>query len=130
MGLKTSGMAKVRRMLVKLTPEITEEFESANRDNAELIVDLAKVLIPSRSGVSRSLIRNVPAQDGGQIIDFGPLSKILEGGTVERVTQEGESRGVGPARPFVNPALSGTKAKRNSRNRKAVKVAIKKVKNG
>ena len=130
MGLKTQGMDKARRLMRKITPAMVDEFERANRENAEAIVDVAKVLIPSRSGVSRSKVRNVPAADGGQLIDFGPLSKILEGGTAKRSTATGANRGVGPSRPFVNPALQGTKKKRNARNRKAVKAAIRIAKDG
>jgi len=130
MGVKVSGMKKARRLLLKITPAIKAEFEAANRENAELIVDVAKVLAPSKSGFTRGRIRNVPAVDGGQIIDFGPLSRILEGGTELRATKTGANRGKGPARPFVRPAMQGTKKKRAARNRKAIKAAIKVAKDG
>jgi hypothetical protein len=130
MSVTVTGMTKAKRMLAKITPAVIDEFEKANRENAELIVDVAKVLAPVKSGATRAAIRNVPAVDGGQLIDFGPLSKILEGGTAPRFHKSGKSVGSGPARPFVNPALQGTKKKRTARNRKAVKAAIQAVKNG
>jgi hypothetical protein len=130
MGLKVSGMAKTRRLLNKITPAVTEEFEKANRDNAELIVAVARVLVPVASGTTRRLIKNVPAAEGGQIISFGPLSKILEGGTGVRTTKTGASRGVGSKRAFKNPAMKGTKKRRDLRNRQAVKAAIRIAKNG
>jgi len=112
--VKKSGFEATQSMLKRITPEIEEQFARANRENAESIVDLAKVLIPQRSGTNRALIRNVAVDDGSQLIDFGPKAKVIEG---ER----------GP-RPFVNPALSATKKKRAARNRKAIKDAIKAVK--
>lgn len=117
-------------MLKKITPAMEEEFEAANRDNAELVVDVARALVPvGETARARSAIKNV--QDGkGQIVDFGPLSKILEGGTAERFTKDGQSRGRGPKLPFARPALAATKTKRAARNRKAVKAAIRVVKNG
>lgn len=130
MPLKHSGSKRARRALVKITPAIEAEFERANRENAELIVDVAKALIPSRSGESRSKIRNQSGQDTSQIIDFGPLSKILEGGTDERTTKTGASRGKGPARPFVGPAMKGTQTKRDARNRRAVKQGLRIAKGG
>lgn len=130
MPLKTSGMGKARRMLAKITPAIEAEFEKANRENAQSIVAVAKALIPSRSGVSRGKIKTVPNGDNGQIMDFGPLSKILEGGTAQRFHKSGKSTGAGPARPFVNPAMKSTKTKRNARNRKAVRAGLRIAKNG
>lgn len=104
-------------MLKRITPEIQDQFARANRENAESIVDLAKVLIPqqqSGGGTNRALIRNIAGDDGSQLIDFGPKAKVIEGNR-------------GP-RPFVNPALNATKKKRAARNRKAIKDAIKAVK--
>jgi hypothetical protein len=112
--VKKSGFDSAKAMLARLTPEVEAQFEAANRDNAEMIVDLAKVLIPEVTGVNRALIRNLPGADGSQLIDFGPKSKVIEG-----------KRG---PRPFVNPALAATKKKRAARNRKAIRDAIKAVK--
>lgn len=112
--MKKSGFDTTKAMLNRITPEIKAKFEAANRDNAEMVVDLAKVLIPSVSGTNRALIRNLPGADGSQLIDFGPKAKVIEGDR-------------GP-RPFVNPALNATKKKRAARNRKAIRDAIKAVK--
>lgn len=109
--MKKTGFGKTRSMLNKITPEIEAQFEAANRDNAEMIIDLAKVLIPEKTGASRLAIRNIPGDDGSQLLDFGPKSKVIEG---EK----------GP-RPFANPALAATKKKRAARNRKAIRKAIK-----
>lgn len=130
MPLKATGAKKAIRTIGKITPAVEAQFEGANRDNAHAIVDVAKVLVPVKSGATRAAIKNVPAPDGGQIIDFGPLSKILEGGTENRTTSLGANRGKGPARPFVNPAMQGTKKKRTARNRKAVRDALRIAQNG
>lgn len=112
--MKKSGFAATKRMLNKITPEIEAQFAKANKENAESIVDLAQVLIPTPTGTNRALIRNIAGEDGSQLIDFGPKAKVIEG-----------KRG---PRPFVNPALAGTKKKRAARSRKAIKDAIKAVK--
>jgi len=112
--VKKSGFGNTKALLNKITPEIEAQFEKANQDNADSIVDLAKVLIPEKTGRNRALIRSLPDADGSRLIDFGPKSKVIEGNK-------------GP-RPFVNPALAGTKKKRAARNRKAVRDAIKAVK--
>lgn len=112
--MKKSGLKSTQNMLRKITPEIEAQFEAANRENAEMIVDVAKVLIPERSGASRAAIRNMPGPDGSQLIDFGPKAKVIEGDKAPR--------------PFVNPALAATKKKRAVRSRKAIRDAIKAVK--
>lgn len=112
--MKKTGFKATQSLLKRITPEVEAQFEAANRDNAEMIVDLAKVLIPEKSGANRALVRNMPGADGSQLIDFGPKAKVIEG-----------KRG---PRPFVNPALKATKKKRDARNRKAIKDAIKAVK--
>ena len=109
--MKKTGFDATRAMLKRLPPEVEAQFEAANRDNAEMIVDLAKVLVPERSGAARALIRNLPGADGSQLVDFGPKSKVIEGNR-------------GP-RPFANPALKATRKKRAARNRKAIRDAIK-----
>ncbi|MGH1579076.1 hypothetical protein [Planktotalea sp.] len=125
MAMTKSGFKKNRQMLRKITPEVVKQFETANADNADLIVDTAKALIPVQSGVSRRLIRSIPGEGTSQIVDFGPISRILEGGTAQRFTKDGKNRGKGPARPFKNPAMNATKNDRKARNRKAVKDAIR-----
>jgi hypothetical protein len=112
--VKKTGFQATKRMLKKITPEIEAQFAEANKDNAEMIVDLAQVLIPSPTGTNRALIRNIAGEDGSQLIDFGPKAKVIEG-----------KRG---PRPFVNPSMAATKKKRMERSRKAIKKAIKAVK--
>lgn len=112
--MRKSGFGATKAMLNKISPEVEAQFEAANRDNAGMIVDLAQVLIPERSGVSRAAIRNLPGADGSQLIDFGPKAKVIEGRNAPR--------------PFVNPAMKATAKARKARNRKAIKDAIKAVK--
>ncbi|KZY05268.1 MULTISPECIES: hypothetical protein [unclassified Sulfitobacter] len=112
--MKKTGFNETKALLGRITPEIEAQFEKANRENAEMIVDLAKVLIPEKSGASRAAIRNLPGPDGSQLIDFGQKAKVIEGNR-------------GP-RPFVNPAIQATKKKRTARARKALRDAIKAVK--
>jgi len=114
--VKKTGFDATRSMLDRITPQIVEQFAKANRENAEEIVDLAKVLIPERSGENRSAIRNTAMEGGAQLVDFGPKAKVIEG----------ES---GPT-PFKNRSMKATKKRRSARNRKAIRDAIKAVKNG
>jgi len=130
MGLKATGMARSKALIRKITPAVTDEFKKANRENAQAIVSTAKALVHSSSGKSRSSIKAVSDGDTGQIIDFGPLSKILEGGTKQRTNKSGANRGKGPKLPFKNPAMSATAKKRRARNRLALKLAIQRAKNG
>ncbi|MEL7282111.1 MAG: hypothetical protein AAGK79_17285 [Pseudomonadota bacterium] len=111
--MKTSGFKELAAKMDGLVDAARDEFEAANRENAELLVDVAKLLIPVKSGTSRAQIQNVPTGDGGQIVDFGPKSKVIEGDR-------------GP-RPFVNTSLAATRKARSARNRKAVREAIKKA---
>lgn len=111
--MKKSGFKASKAMLGRITPAIEAKFASANQDNAEMIVDLAQVLIPQRTGVSRAAIRNLAGDDGSQLIDFGPKAKVIEGKNAPR--------------PFVNPAMKATSKARKARNRKAIKDAIKAV---
>lgn len=111
--MKKSGFDEAQAMISRLSAAAQSEFDAANKDNAELIVDTAKLLIPERSGNSRREIRNSEVADGAQLIRFGSKSKVIEGDK-------------GP-RPFVNPALRLTKKRRQARNRKALKNAVKKA---
>jgi len=130
MPLKTSGLKQQKRRLASIGKRAVSQFELANKENAELIVDTAKALVPVATGTSRALIRNIDGPEGSQIVDFGPISRILEGGTEERVSKTGKKSGKGPALPFKNPAMDATKTKRYARNRKAVRDAIKLSKSG
>lgn len=111
--MKKSGFGATKRMLAKITPEIEAKFATANRENAESIADLARVLIPKRTGASAAAIRNIPTDNGGQIVDFGKKAKVIEGGKAPR--------------PFVNPAMKATAKARKARNRKAIRDAVKAV---
>ena len=113
--MQKTGFDRVKRMLTRITPEVMAHLSEANRKNAEEIVDLAKVLIPERSGQSRAAIGNYES-DKGQLIDFGKKAKVIEGNR-------------GP-RPFVNPALAATKKSRKARNKAAMKAAMGSLGNG
>ena len=112
--MKKSGFRATKAMLSRITPKVADHLSKANQENAESIVDVAKVLIPEGSTASRNQIQNTALDDGAQLIDFGPKAKVIEGGPAPR--------------PFVNPALKGTKRKRDQRNRKAIRDAIKAAK--
>lgn len=114
--MKKSGFDKARRFLNQLPDEIEDEFDRANHDNAADLVGVARALIPSPTGTNRALINHFEAPDGGQLVDFGPKAKVIEGKS-------------GP-RPFVNPALRATKKTRAARVRAAIKSAIRGAKNG
>lgn len=120
--MQKSGFDSARRKLLAIS-RISAGAEQVNRQNGEEIIALAKVLIPSESGASRLAIRGV-STDSGYLMDFGPLSKILEGGTEERFDKRGKSSGRGPAMPFVRPALKATKSSRRKRIRDLIKAAI------
>ena len=68
--------------MLKTAPEaITRHVSEANQDNAQEIVRVARVLVPAgKTARAKAAIKAIPQGDG-QLIDFGPLSKILEGGT-------------------------------------------------
>ncbi|WP_238394049.1 hypothetical protein [Rhodovulum sulfidophilum] len=128
MTARTSGFRATAVMLRTLPKSVERKIEAANAENAEDLMRTAKVLIPEKTGKARRLIKAMPQGDGGVLVDFGPLSKILEGGTEERHHKDGKSTGKGPARPFVNPALQVTEKRRKNRARKAVRDAIREVK--
>lgn len=109
--MQKSGFDRVQAMLAKITPAIQEALAKANEENAQEIVDLAKVLIENRTGASRAAIGHIANPDGSQLIDFGKKAKVIEGNR-------------GP-RPFVNPAMQATKKSRKERNRKAIRDAAR-----
>jgi hypothetical protein len=120
--MQKSGFDKARKKLLAIS-HLSQKAASVNRENGEEILALARVLIPSASGASRLAIKGI--QNGnGYLMDFGPLSKILEGGTVERFNKSGRSSGKGPALPFANPALKATKASRKKRIKALIKEAL------
>ena len=112
--------------MLKTAPEaITRHVSEANQDNAQEIVRVARVLVPAgKTARAKAAIKAIPQGDG-QLIDFGPLSKILEGGTEERQHKDGHRTGKGPKIPFVSPAMKATYKKRRARTRKAIRDAVK-----
>lgn len=130
MTLKTSGFRRVRGLLERLPETTKRQLAEANSDNAALIVRTAKVLVPvGKSGRAKAAIKSKKEGDG-QLIDFGPLSSVLEGGTQDRYKKTGAYSGKSPKRPFVNPAMKATRKKRTLRAQKAVRAAIREAKNG
>lgn len=129
MALTRTGFKKAQRMLERLPEATRRHLTEANEDNASLVVRTAKVLVPvGKTARSRAAIKSTPEGDAGQMIDFGPLSAILEGGTEERFHKSGKSTGRGPARPFVGPTMRATLKQRRKRANKAVKDAIEEAK--
>ncbi len=104
-------------------------MEKANAQNAELVATVAKVLIPRASGASAAAITTRAVQDGHEV-DFGPLSRVIEGGRKPGTANSGKSYGAAPAQPFVNPALSATVKRRRARYRRAASAAIKEAMQG
>ena len=125
MGVKTSGFGSVRSRLAKIGARAEEEFIRANRKSAEEIEDLAKALVPEKSGAARLAIRSGPLQGTAHYVDFGPMARILEGDTEQRTTKDGKNRGVRKGTPFANPAIQATRKKRQARMRKAVRGLLK-----
>lgn len=135
MSLSTQGFKKAQRLLEKLPETTRRHLSQANEDNAKLIERTAKVLVPTGETLrAKAAIKRTPQSDGGQLLDFGPLSAILEGGTEERQhktgIRAGKSTGKGPKRPFVNPAMKATAKQRRARANKAVRDAAKEAKGG
>lgn len=126
MGVRITGADKVSAMLNKLPATAKKRLIAANKANGEELAAVARVLVPvGATGRARAAIKGRAVGDGYEV-DFGPLSRILEGGTGERTQKTtGKSTGKMPKRPFVNPALKATDKKRRSRNRKAIRDAIK-----
>lgn len=114
--MKKEGFDRVHRILNNLADDVELSLDEANRENGEDVIALAKVLIPEKSGASRMAIRGYTMPDGGYLMDFGPKAKVIEGEKAPR--------------PFVNPALKATRDRRKKRNRKAIKDAIARAKNG
>ena len=125
MGVTKQGFRRVERLLNDLPAETRKELAKANEDNGRAVLAVARVLVPvGRTGRSKAAIRG-EKQGNGFLMDFGPLSSILEGGTKERFTKTGARRGKGPKRPFVNPAMRATLRKRRRRLQKALRDAVR-----
>ncbi|WP_226559617.1 hypothetical protein [Salipiger thiooxidans] len=129
MTLRKQNFYNVQAMLEKTPETLRKHLNMANEENANQIARVAKVLAPvGKTARSKAAIKVEKHGESGRIVDFGPLSSILEGGTAERQTKTGKSTGKGPKRPFVNPALDATDEFRTARNRKAVRDALKEAK--
>lgn len=130
MGLSKQGFRRAERMLKQLPATTRKHLTQANEDNGQFVLQVARVLVPEgETGRAKAAIRG-SKQGDGFLMDFGPLSSILEGGTGERTTKTGASRGRMPKRPFVNPALKATAKKRRRRSNKALRDAIREAGNG
>ncbi len=132
MSLTKHGFRRVTQMLNTAPEILRRHLTEANEENAQEVVRVAKVLVPQgKTGRARAAIKAESRPNGGQLLDFGPLSAILEGGTGERQHKSGKSTGRGPKLPFVNPAMKSTAGSRKRRSAKAVRDAYKEAsKNG
>lgn len=128
MSVRKVGFKRVERLLNELPETTTKHLKQAQEDNAQEVTRIARVLVPvGETGRSKAAIK-ATAVGNGQLMDFGPLSSILEGGTRDRFHKSGKGVGAGPARPFVNPAMKATAKKRTDRIRKALRDAVKEAK--
>ena len=116
MTIKKSGFAALGRKLSQIERTGRGELQRANVDNAQLLADMARLLIPVDSGTSRAAIRAVELSQTQVMVDFGPKAKVIEGGSAPR--------------PFVNPALRATRDRRRKRNAKALRAIRKALKRG
>lgn len=124
--MKKEGFDKFQRKMQVLAERVTTAAEQANRENGEDILMHARAFVPvGTTGKAKSAIKGTDLGEAGYLLDFGPLSAILEGGTAVRTTKTGANRGAGPARPFVNPALKATNTKRARRASAAIKRALR-----
>ena len=124
--MKKEGFDEFKRKMQGLSAKVTAETSKANVQNGEDILLHARSFVPvGATGKTKRNIKGADLGEVGYLLDFGPLSSILEGGTGSRATKTGANRGVGPARPFVNPALKATKAKRSRRNAAAIRRALR-----
>ncbi|MEM8822040.1 MAG: hypothetical protein AAGF30_00370 [Pseudomonadota bacterium] len=125
MSAKEDSM-RIRRKLRNLPEKLVQAMTNANDENADDLAGVARTLVrQGATGRARAAIRAFSFGREGAVVDFGPLSKILEGGTKQRTTKDGKNRGRSPAFPFVNPALKATKARRRKRIRDAVRKSIR-----
>lgn len=125
------GADRVMRKLSQLPKSVKDEVDKAVAQSGSELIRIAKVLVHSPNGQSREAIHGTAQADGSYLVDFGPLSKILEGGRDDpRADPSGKNIGTSAAHPFVNPALSVTRKKHKARAKRAVNKAVKAVFNG
>ena len=116
MSKRVIGADRVMRKISQLPRKLQQDIAAANAKSANELARTAKVLIPvggdvHGDGHEREKITVTPQDDGAQLVDFGPKSKVIEG-----------KRG---PRPFVNPALSVTRKRHKNRAKRAVNKAVK-----
>lgn len=129
MAVRKIGFKRVEKLLNEMPKTARKHFAEANEDNANAVVRVARVLVQEgKTARAKAAIKATPEGDTGQMIDFGPLSSILEGGTKERQHKSGKSTGKGPKLPFVNPALKATEDMRRKRYQKAARDAVREAK--
>lgn len=125
------GADALRRKLSKLDDKIMKHVAKANQASGEELIRIAKVLVHSPNGKSRAAIKGTANADGSYFCDFGPLSKVLEGGRKDAIADPGgENIGTTAARPFVNPALQVTRKKHSARAKRAMKKGVKEAMGG
>lgn len=122
--MKIKGADQLTRRLQRYSEIALQRLDPALQANAQDLARTAKVLIPKRTGKAASLIAASKVADGHQV-DFGPLSRILEGGREKGVAKSGRKYGAMPASPFVNPALKATEKRCKARVRRAARRAMK-----
>lgn len=127
--MKITGADELARKLAKLARIAGPRMDRALAANARDVEQAAKVLIPRASGAAAAAIHSKQVMDGHEI-DFGPLSKVLEGGRKAGVAKSGKKYGASRAQPFVNPALSATLKRRKARVRRAASAAVKEAMGG
>ena len=122
--MKIKGADELSRRLARYSHIALLRLEPALKANAEDLARTAKVLIPKKTGKAAGLIKASKVVDGHQV-DFGPLSRVLEGGRKAGVAKSGRKYGAMPALPFVNPALKATEKRCKARVRRAARRAMK-----
>lgn len=122
--MKIKGADELSKRLVRYSHIALQRLEPALKANAEDLARTAKVLIPKKTGKAAGLIKSSKVADGYQV-DFGPLSRVLEGGRKKGESRKGRKYGAMPASPFVNPALKATEKRCKARIRRAANRAMK-----
>lgn len=110
------GADRIAKRLADLPARIKRNVDRMTKQSADELVRTAKVLIPMGGdvhgdGIERDKITATQNSDGSVLVDFGPKSKVIEGGPAPR--------------PFVNPALSVLRKKHRARASRAVNKAVK-----
>lgn len=123
MQLSVSGIKELDAMMRGLPSQVQHNILlSIHKEAAKPLVEAAQSLAPVKKGL---LKKSIGTASGGSIkrtgeiglVTVGPRRKggyqgfhghLVERGTKERRTKSGESRGVMPATPFMEPAFNAT----------------------